>query len=62
MGGACGWLGKDEKCIQNFVGKREGKRPFGMPRHRWKNNIRTELRETGCEDVDWKSLAQHRDQ
>jgi hypothetical protein len=23
-----------------FVGKREGKRQFGRPRHRWKDNIK----------------------
>jgi hypothetical protein len=28
-----------------LVGKPEGKRLLGRPRHRWENNIRTDLRE-----------------
>jgi hypothetical protein len=30
-----------------LVWKREGKRPHGSPRHRWEDNIRVDLRETG---------------
>jgi hypothetical protein len=30
-----------------LVGKSEGKRPLGRPRHRWENNIKVDLRETG---------------
>jgi hypothetical protein len=30
-----------------LVGKPEGKRQLGSPRHRWKDNIRIELREIG---------------
>jgi len=37
--------GRDGKCIQNFVGKLEGKRPFGRSRHRWEDNIRIHLGE-----------------
>jgi hypothetical protein len=29
---------------------------------RWVDNFRTDLRETGCKDVDWIHLAQNRDQ
>jgi hypothetical protein len=39
----------------------EGKRPLGRPRHRYEN-IGMDLREIGCEDVDWIHLAQDRDQ
>jgi hypothetical protein len=28
----------------------------------WEENIKMDLRETGCEDVDWIHLAQNRDQ
>jgi hypothetical protein len=31
----------------------EGKRPFVRPRHRWKNTIKIDLKEIGCEGVDW---------
>jgi hypothetical protein len=34
------------RCIQNLVGKPEGKRPRGRPRHRWEN-IRMDPREIG---------------
>jgi hypothetical protein len=30
-----------------LVGKPEGKRPLGRGRQRWKDNIRTDLREIG---------------
>jgi hypothetical protein len=43
-----------------LVGKLEGKRPFGTPRHRWQDNIKMDLREIGLEGVDWVHLAQVR--
>jgi hypothetical protein len=45
-----------------LVGKPEGKIPFGRSRHRWEDNIRMDLGETGWEDVDWIHLTQDRDQ
>jgi hypothetical protein len=43
-----------------FVGKPEGKRPLGRPTNRWEDNIRTDLRETAWESVDWIHMAQDR--
>jgi len=43
------------------VGKPEGKRPLGIPRHRWEDNIKMDLRELGCGCMDWIELAQDRD-
>jgi len=43
------------------VGKPEGKRSLGRPRHRWKYNIKMDLQEVGCGDMDWIKLAQDRD-
>jgi len=34
------------------VGKPEGKRPLGRPRHRWKDDIKMDLQEVGCEYMD----------
>jgi len=34
------------------VGKPEGKRPLGRPRHRWEDNIEMYLQELGWGDVD----------
>ena len=39
----------------------EGKRPLGRPRRRWEDNIKMNLQEVGCEDMDWIDLAQDRD-
>jgi len=44
-----------------LVGKLEGKRPLGRPRHRWVDNIRMDLQEVGCGYLDWIGLAQDRD-
>jgi hypothetical protein len=35
-----------------LVGKREGQRPLGRPRHRWGNNIKKDLREIGLDFFD----------
>jgi hypothetical protein len=40
------------------VEKPEGKKPFGRPRRRWKNNIQMDLQEVGCTHMDWIELAQ----
>jgi hypothetical protein len=44
-----------------LVGKPEGRRPLGRPRHRWEDNIKMDLREVGCGGADWVDLAQDRD-
>jgi hypothetical protein len=45
-----------------LVRKPEGKRPLGRQRHRWKDNIRTNLRKIGWEMVDCMHLGQDRNQ
>jgi hypothetical protein len=61
MNGTCSTHGRDEKH-SILVGKPEGKRQFGRSRHRWEDNIRMDLRETGWERVEYTHLAQNRDQ
>jgi hypothetical protein len=41
-----------------LVGKPEGKRPQGIPRCRWVDNIKMGLREIGISGVNWIQLAQ----
>jgi hypothetical protein len=43
-----------------LVGRPEGKRPLGRPRHRWEDNIKLDLREIGIDGVNWIKLAQDR--
>jgi hypothetical protein len=45
-----------------YVGKPEGRRPLGRPRHRWVDNIKMDLGEIGWDGVDWIDLAQDRHQ
>jgi hypothetical protein len=45
-----------------LVGKQEGRRPLGRSRHRWLDNIKVDLRETGWDGLDWIDVAQDRDQ
>jgi hypothetical protein len=40
-----------------LVGKHEGKRPLGRPRHRWVDNIKMDLGETGSGGMDWINLT-----
>ena len=51
----------EEGGYRVLVGKLEGKRPLGRPRHRWVDNIRMDLQEVGCGYMDWIGLAQDRD-
>jgi hypothetical protein len=38
---------------RHLVGRPEGKRPLGRPRHRWEDNIKMDLREIGINGVKW---------
>ena len=44
-----------------LVGKPDGQRPHGRPRHRWEDNIKMDLQEVVCGGVYWIKLAQNRD-
>jgi len=54
-------MGKRRGVYRILVGKPEGRRPLGRPRHRWKDNIKMDHQETGCEGMDWIELAQDMD-
>ena len=40
-------MGEDRVVHRVLVGKPEGKRPLGRPRHRWEDNIKIDLQEVG---------------
>jgi hypothetical protein len=46
-------MGERRGVYRVLVGKPEGKRPLGRPRHRWKDNIKIDLKEVGCGCMDW---------
>jgi hypothetical protein len=55
-------MGEKRNTYRILVGKPEGKRPLGRPRHRWVDNIKMHLREIGWDGVGWIDRAQNRDQ
>ena len=54
-------MGEETGVYRVLVGKLEGRRQLGRPRHRWMDNIRMDLQEVGCGYMDWFGLAQDRD-
>ena len=50
----------EERFIQGFGGKPEGKRSLGRPRRRWED-IMIDLQKVGCGGMDWIELAQDMD-
>jgi hypothetical protein len=46
-------MGEERVVYRVLVGKPEGKRPLGRPRHRWVGNIRMDLQEVGM----WTGLG-----
>ena len=61
------WAGHVARMVEDrgvhrvLVGKPEGKRPLGRPRHRWEDNIKIDLQEVGGCREDCMELAQNRD-
>jgi len=61
------WVGYVEcmgerRCMYRvLVGKPEGKRPLGRPRHRWEDNIKMDIQKVGSVGLDWIELDQDRE-
>jgi hypothetical protein len=54
-------MGARRGAYRVLVGKPEGKRTLGRPRHRWEDNIKMYLEEVGWKSMEWIDLAQDRD-
>jgi hypothetical protein len=54
-------MGEVRNTYSILVGKPEGRRLLGRPRHRWEDNTVMDLREIGFGDVECIHLAQDRD-
>ena len=61
MGGACSTYRKEEWCTQGLCDETRGKEPTWKTKAGWKDNIKMDFKEVGCEGVDLIELAQGRD-
>jgi hypothetical protein len=54
-------MGEKGGVYSVLLGKPEGKRPLGRPRRRWEVNIKMDLQEVACGDIECVDVAQDRD-
>jgi hypothetical protein len=54
-------MGEMRVIYRVLVAKPEGKRPLGRPRRGWEGNIKMDLQNVRCGDMDWIELALDRD-
>jgi len=54
-------MGEGRGVYRVLVGKPEGRRPLGRPRHRWEDNSKTDHQEVGGGFGVWMELAQDTD-
>jgi hypothetical protein len=51
-------MGKKRNAYKTSVGKPEGKKPLGRPRHTWVDHIKIDLREIDWDGMGWIDLVQ----
>jgi hypothetical protein len=51
-GGHVTRMGEKRNACRILVGKPEGNGPLGRPRRRWVDNIKTDLKEIGWDNID----------
>jgi hypothetical protein len=54
-------MGQKRNAYRILVGKPEGKRPRGIPRRRWVDSIKKDVRQIEWYVVDWIDMAQDSD-
>jgi hypothetical protein len=52
-------MGENRGAYRILVGRPEGRRPLGRPRHRWEDNVKMDVKWDGS--MDWIELVQDRD-
>ena len=55
------WADHVARMEEILTGTPTGKRPLGRPRHRWKDNIRMDIKGIGINTRNWVDSAQNRD-
>jgi len=54
-------MGERRDFYRVLVEKCDGKRPLLRPKRRWEENIKMDLQEVRCVDMDWIELFQDMD-
>ena len=53
---------EEDRCAMIILtGKSPGKRPLGMPRRKWQDDLKMNLKEIGVNARNWFDSAQYRD-
>ena len=53
---------ESRNVYRDLVGRPEGENPLGMPRRRWEDNIKMDLKVVGRDTRNWMDLAHYRNQ
>jgi hypothetical protein len=53
-------MGERKGVYGDLVGRPEDKRPLGISRRKWEDNIKLDLRDIGIDGTNWIQLAQDR--
>jgi hypothetical protein len=53
-------MGEGRGVYRVLIGRPEGMRPLGRPRHMWEDNVEMNLKEIGIDGANWTRLAQDR--
>jgi hypothetical protein len=53
-------MGEGKGVYRVLIGKPEGKRPLGRPKHRMEDNIKLDIRDIGINGANWIRLDQDR--
>ena len=54
-------MGDRQGTYMVLMDRPKARRPLGIPRHRWEDNIKMDLQEVGCGGTDMIALVQDRD-